>query len=350
MIRHAPRTKQKVLLGFPGNAALPGGPQVLAERAPRLDAASLAVRQPSLVSGRSRESLATRDARRREHLRPASHSFGVHYWRRRAHATSFGLPACPRTPEGRPRGVGPEGIARSKRLARQLWMTFAPKTRGSLRRDDPRPTRVMTLSSHLPGNPRRTKQKQSTRHGLPWTSALLPRVPRGKLRQCCLILAALCACGRGARLVPEDKSPPPLKISLAHLRHLGLDAVVKGKPVRVVALYAEAPDYRPTGSPKRDGYEGIASLDDAARAAVLYFARLRRDRRHQSPAAKRWDSWRSSPPWSKATESLSTSSTHAGIPIGRRRAAERACRTGLREASGRWVKRFACSAASDLTH
>lgn len=40
--------------------------------------------------------------------------------------------------------------------------------------------------------------------------------------------------------------------------------------MRVVSLYAEAPDYRPTGSPERDGYEGIASLDDAARAAVAY--------------------------------------------------------------------------------
>jgi multiple sugar transport system substrate-binding protein len=80
----------------------------------------------------------------------------------------------------------------------------------------------------------------------------------------------LSACGRDARPVPESVSPPPLKVSLAHLRHLGLDAVVAGKPVRVVALYAEAPDYRPTPSPMRDGYEGIASVDDAARAAVLY--------------------------------------------------------------------------------
>jgi multiple sugar transport system substrate-binding protein len=62
----------------------------------------------------------------------------------------------------------------------------------------------------------------------------------------------------------------PLEIRLDHLRSLGLDAVVKGRPVRVVALYAEAPDYRPTGSPARDGYEGIASLDDAARAVVVY--------------------------------------------------------------------------------
>lgn len=77
-------------------------------------------------------------------------------------------------------------------------------------------------------------------------------------------------CGRDVRSVAEGASPPPLNVSLKHLRHLGLDAVVRGKPVRVVALYAEAPDYRPTPSPMRDGYEGIASVDDAARAAVLY--------------------------------------------------------------------------------
>jgi multiple sugar transport system substrate-binding protein len=46
--------------------------------------------------------------------------------------------------------------------------------------------------------------------------------------------------------------------------------MVGGRNVRAVALYATAPDYRPTGSPARDGYEGIASLDDAARAAVAF--------------------------------------------------------------------------------
>jgi multiple sugar transport system substrate-binding protein len=83
-------------------------------------------------------------------------------------------------------------------------------------------------------------------------------------------LVAMGGCGRDARSVAVETPSPPLKVSLAHLRHLGLDAVVKGKPVRVVALYAEAPDYRPTPSPLRDGSEGIASVDDAARAAVLY--------------------------------------------------------------------------------
>lgn len=77
-------------------------------------------------------------------------------------------------------------------------------------------------------------------------------------------------CGREAGSIAAPPGPAPLRLSLDHLQHLGLNAVVKGRPVRVVALYAEAPDYRPTGSPARDGYEGIASVDDAARAAIVY--------------------------------------------------------------------------------
>jgi multiple sugar transport system substrate-binding protein len=97
--------------------------------------------------------------------------------------------------------------------------------------------------------------------------------PRTQLVARAVALTALVGgggCGRDVRPVAEGAAPPPLHISLEHLRHLGLDAVVRGTPVRVVALYAEAPDYRPTSSPLRDGSEGIASVDDAARAAVLY--------------------------------------------------------------------------------
>ncbi|MEP6857592.1 MAG: extracellular solute-binding protein [Gemmatimonadales bacterium] len=77
-------------------------------------------------------------------------------------------------------------------------------------------------------------------------------------------------CRRQPEALASPPGPSPIAIRLDYLHHLGLDAVVKGQPVRVVSLYAEAPDYRPTGSPARDGYEGIASLDDAARAAVVY--------------------------------------------------------------------------------
>ncbi|MBA2245844.1 MAG: sugar ABC transporter substrate-binding protein [Gemmatimonadetes bacterium] len=69
---------------------------------------------------------------------------------------------------------------------------------------------------------------------------------------------------------PRSVAPPPLSLRYDHLQHLGLDAAVNGRPVRVVALYAEAPDYRLAASPERDGSEGIAAVDDAARAAVVY--------------------------------------------------------------------------------
>jgi multiple sugar transport system substrate-binding protein len=69
---------------------------------------------------------------------------------------------------------------------------------------------------------------------------------------------------------PVPAGPAPLAVNLDHLRHLGLDVTVGARPVRVISLYAEAPDYKPTASPERDGYEGIASLDDAARGAVAY--------------------------------------------------------------------------------
>ncbi|HUQ46449.1 MAG TPA: sugar ABC transporter substrate-binding protein [Gemmatimonadaceae bacterium] len=85
-------------------------------------------------------------------------------------------------------------------------------------------------------------------------------------------LAMLAATGC-ARSAPSDAATPrvtPLRISLDHLRHLGFDVVVNGKPVRAIALYAESPGYRPSGSPARDGYEGIASVDDAARAAIVH--------------------------------------------------------------------------------
>jgi len=85
-----------------------------------------------------------------------------------------------------------------------------------------------------------------------------------------LALTLLPACGRAAAPAAEAPRAAPLHLSLDHLRHLGLSLTVGGRPVRAVALYASAPDYRPTGSPARDGSEGIASVDDAARAAVAY--------------------------------------------------------------------------------
>jgi multiple sugar transport system substrate-binding protein len=77
-------------------------------------------------------------------------------------------------------------------------------------------------------------------------------------------------CRQQTESIAASKGPSPVAIRLEHLRHLGMNVVVRGQPVRVVSLYAEAPDYRLVGSPARDGFEGIASVDDAARAAVVY--------------------------------------------------------------------------------
>ena len=91
-------------------------------------------------------------------------------------------------------------------------------------------------------------------------------------RQCALAasLLVLAGCARTPAASVEAREGPPPRLALEHLRHLGIDVVVRGTPVRAVALYAEAPDYAPSGSPARDGYEGIASVDDAARAAVVH--------------------------------------------------------------------------------
>ena len=95
--------------------------------------------------------------------------------------------------------------------------------------------------------------------------------PRNLLTLALVALACVPnGCGRRAELKAAPRGPTPLAINLDHLRHLGMNAVVRGRPVRVVSLYAEAPDYRLVGSPARDGFEGIASVDDAARAAVVY--------------------------------------------------------------------------------
>jgi multiple sugar transport system substrate-binding protein len=90
-----------------------------------------------------------------------------------------------------------------------------------------------------------------------------------------LALIGLAGLAAGCRRETETisaatRDPFPLAVRLDHLRHLGMNVTVRGRPVRVVSLYAESPDYRLVGSPARDGFEGITSVDDAARAAVVY--------------------------------------------------------------------------------
>ncbi len=75
-----------------------------------------------------------------------------------------------------------------------------------------------------------------------------------------------------AILSPAGPSPaapasePTAWFNLAHLDYLGEDVVVDGDTARLVHIYAEAPDWRFVG----DDDEGIACVDDVARAAVVY--------------------------------------------------------------------------------
>ena len=100
----------------------------------------------------------------------------------------------------------------------------------------------------------------------------------------CLLVAS---CGRGSPDRARSSAPPPVRLNFAHLRHLLLDKTVGRMPVRVVALYANAPQYLPSGSPLRDGLEGIASVDDAARAAVLFIRAYEQGGDAQDRAAAR---------------------------------------------------------------
>ena len=100
----------------------------------------------------------------------------------------------------------------------------------------------------------------------------LPGSGRGAVVRRALAAASLMflGCGPGPPPVAVPSGAKPIELRLDHLRHLGIDVTVAGRPGRAVALYAEAPDYHPIGSPARDGFEGIAAVDDAARAAVVY--------------------------------------------------------------------------------
>jgi multiple sugar transport system substrate-binding protein len=91
---------------------------------------------------------------------------------------------------------------------------------------------------------------------------------------------ALAACGIGGLPEPPESREPAFAPSLAHLEHLAMDLTVGGAPVRALAVYADAPSYRPTASPARDGEEGIACVDDAARGAVVWL------REHEATGSK----------------------------------------------------------------
>ncbi len=76
-----------------------------------------------------------------------------------------------------------------------------------------------------------------------------------------LLLLALAGC-----YADREQDRLPVLTNLAHLNHLFEEITMQGEPVGIVHIYSEAPDYRWVA----DADEGIACVDDAARAAVVY--------------------------------------------------------------------------------
>ncbi|MEX0601988.1 MAG: hypothetical protein WD295_01520, partial [Bacteroidota bacterium] len=58
-------------------------------------------------------------------------------------------------------------------------------------------------------------------------------------------------------------------VNFDHLEHLTELIVMEGDTVAIVRIYSEYPDYTWMDA-KESGPEGIACVDDAARAAVVY--------------------------------------------------------------------------------
>lgn len=74
-----------------------------------------------------------------------------------------------------------------------------------------------------------------------------------------VLVAALCAC--------TQKQTIELRLTnLTHLNHLYQEVTIGGQPMAIIHIYSEYPDYQWVD----DSDEGIACVDDAARAAVVY--------------------------------------------------------------------------------
>ena len=104
-----------------------------------------------------------------------------------------------------------------------------------------------------------------------------------------LLALAGCSASRpsGAPAAPVSPSLHASGFNLAHLDFLGEDVVLPGAPadtLRIIHIYAEAPDWRFVG----DDDEGIACVDDVARAAVVYLRHyeLTRDESSRRTAVK----------------------------------------------------------------
>lgn len=96
-----------------------------------------------------------------------------------------------------------------------------------------------------------------------------PGVLHARLAATLLLLSTLVLAAPGCSAAgPEEEGPDEERamLNLSHLDALGQEVEVGGVTYRIIHIYAEAPDYHWVG----DDDEGIACVDDAARAAVVY--------------------------------------------------------------------------------
>ena len=85
------------------------------------------------------------------------------------------------------------------------------------------------------------------------------------MRQIFILMMSVLILGLGARAAEKEK---PLT-NFAHLEHLMEEIRFEEEPVSIVHIYANYPDYQWVGAAE-SGPEGIACVDDAARAAVVF--------------------------------------------------------------------------------
>ncbi|MEJ2634017.1 MAG: hypothetical protein P8184_01845 [Calditrichia bacterium] len=104
----------------------------------------------------------------------------------------------------------------------------------------------------------------------------------GKLKTIFILFAFLFMASFISGCARTENSSAKSLLNLSHLNHLYEDVFADGRSMAIVNIYSDYPDYNPVEAKG----EGIACVDDAARAAVFYlrYSRLTGDRESQRKA------------------------------------------------------------------
>ena len=86
------------------------------------------------------------------------------------------------------------------------------------------------------------------------------------MRYCELIITGILALICLLACSEQNRERESTLLNTAHLDHLYEEVQVAGQDIGFIHIYAEHPDYHLVGDPN----EGMACVDDAARAAIFY--------------------------------------------------------------------------------